>query len=260
VIRDVLDEPCDCCGRWPSRLAIVGDGSTWRIRCGYGTRLERIVDDSSEISEPPPTPTAEELRTLDFIRRVLEESQPAARTLVETYLHSRGIGIVPVVLRFAPKLRHAPSGLSLPAMLAPVVDVQGEIVGLHRTFLAAGGSGKADVSPNKMMLGRCARGAVRLGESGDELVIGEGLESSLTVMEATRRPTWASLSASGMRAVELPPLPLAAHVVIAADHDPAGLAAAERLAERLFSEGRHVRIAKPPTPGQDFNDLGRGVA
>lgn len=253
-------DACARCGRRPSRLAIIGDGSLWRARCGCGTRLERIVGDSSEIGEPPPTPTAEELRTLDFIRRLLGDSQPAAGSLAETYLRGRGIGIIPPVLRFAPKLRHAPSKASFPAMLAPVVDVAGELVGFHRTFLAADGSTKAAVEPNRMMLGRCAGGAVRLADATPELVIGEGLESSISVMQATDKPTWASLSASGMRAIELPPLPLGAQIVIAADHDSVGLEAADRLAERLYREGRLVRIAKPLIPGKDFNDLVRGAA
>ena len=55
----------------------------------------------------------------------------------------------------------------------------------------------------------------------------------------------------------LPELPLAAEVVIAADHDEAGLQAAERAAGQWLSEGRKVWIAKPPEYGTDFNDLAR---
>ena len=53
----------------------------------------------------------------------------------------------------------------------------------------------------------------------------------------------------------LPALPLAKSVLIAADHDPVGLAAASRAADRWTSEGRSVRIARPPKLGTDFNDL-----
>ena len=56
---------------------------------------------------------------------------------------------------------------------------------IHRTFLARDGSGKAPVDPVKMMLGPCRGGAVRLGEPGDVLMVGEGIETSLAAMQAT---------------------------------------------------------------------------
>jgi putative DNA primase/helicase len=51
-------------------------------------------------------------------------------------------------------------------------------------------------------------------------------------------------------------------VIICADHDANGVGecAARSAAERWLSEGRRVRIALPPKPGTDFNDVlaGRG--
>jgi hypothetical protein len=46
---------------------------------------------------------------------------------------------------------------------------------IHRTFLVPDGRGKAPVSPAKMMLGPCRGGAVRLGEAGEVLMVGEGI-------------------------------------------------------------------------------------
>ena len=53
--------------------------------------------------------------------------------------------------------------------------------------------------------------------------------------------------------------PLAAEVVIAADHDKnrTGMKAAEQAAELWASQGRKVSIALPPIPGADFNDMAR---
>jgi hypothetical protein len=42
------------------------------------------------------------------------------------------------------------------------------------TFLARDDSGKTPVDPQKMMLGPCRGGAVRLAPAGEELMIGEG--------------------------------------------------------------------------------------
>jgi phage/plasmid primase-like uncharacterized protein len=128
--------------------------------------------------------------------------------------------------------------------------------GLHRTWLRPDGLGKADVTDSKMMLGICAGGAVRLASAGPVMAVAEGIETALSVQQATGTPTWAALSAPGIEALILPPLPLAAEVTIAADNDASGRgqAAAEKAARRWIAEGRTVRIALPPA-GQDFNDV-----
>ena len=63
---------------------------------------------------------------------------------------------------------------------------------------------------------------------------------------------WAALSTSGLRSLDLP------HdvrdVIVLADGDEAGEAAARDCARRWKRDGRRVRIARPPQ-GMDFNDL-----
>jgi hypothetical protein len=73
-------------------------------------------------------------------------------------------------------------------------------------------------------------------------------------MQATGIPTWAALSAVGIRNLTLPPS--ITEVVIAADPDPVGIMAARAAARRWLAEGRRVSIARPPL-GLDFNDLAR---
>ena len=102
--------------------------------------------------------------------------------------------------------------------------------------------------------------AVRLARVGSKLILGEGIESTLSAMQAADLPGWACLSTSGLRGVILPNLPIASDVTIAADNDKAGIEAANEAAERLRGEGRTVRIALPPEPGTDFNDLIQGSA
>jgi hypothetical protein len=125
-------------------------------------------------------------------------------------------------------------------------------IGIHRTFLARDGNGKAPVSPVKMMLGPCRGGVVRLGEVSNALMVGEGIETCLAAMQATGTPTWAALSTSGLRALQLPAN--ITRVVILADGDDAGEAAAQNCARRWSAEGHDVRIARPPA-GTDFNDV-----
>ena len=123
---------------------------------------------------------------------------------------------------------------------------------IHRTFLTRDGAGKAPVDPQKMMLGPCRGGAVRLANPSDVLLVGEGIETSLAAMLATGHPAWAALSTSGLRALDLPND--VRDVIVLADGDEAGEAAARECAWRWKREGRRLRIARPPQ-GLDFNDL-----
>ena len=110
-----------------------------------------------------------------------------------------------------------------------------------------------------MMLGPVGGAAVRLAAAAEELAVAEGIESGLSAQQATGIPTWAAMSTSGLKTLILPPLPLAAEIVIAADNDAAGDRAARKAADRWIAEGRTVKIAKPPTEGDDFNDILKGA-
>jgi hypothetical protein len=128
---------------------------------------------------------------------------------------------------------------------------------IHRTFLARDGSGKAPVDPQKMMLGPVRGGAVRLAPAGDALMVGEGIETTLTAMHSRGHPAWAALSTSGLKALELPKD--VREVIILADGEEAGRRAARDAAERWRREQRLVRIAYAPE-GTDFNDVLMGKA
>jgi hypothetical protein len=184
---------------------------------------------------------------------IWQASSSAEGTLVETYLRSRGIVLPPPSrLRFHPALRHL-CGSVFPAMIALVTrGTDDHPIGIHRTFIANNGSGKAPVTPQKMMLGPCRGGAVRLCTGADSVMVGEGIESVLSVTQATDRPGWAALSTSGLRSLHLPVN--ISQVVVLADGDDAGEAAALACSRRWQREGRIVRIARPPR-GWDFNDL-----
>ncbi len=184
---------------------------------------------------------------------VWQSSVPPRGTLVEAYLASRRLDLPPSPrLRFHAGLYH-PSGRTWPVMVALVTcGVDDSPLAVHRTFLAKNGSGKAPVGPEKMMLGPCRGGAVRLATPSEVLMVGEGIETCLAAMQGTGHPAWAALSTSGLRALQLPPE--VRNVIVLADGDEPGEAAAQECAWRLQQEGRRVRIARPPR-GLDFNDL-----
>jgi putative DNA primase/helicase len=189
---------------------------------------------------------------------IWEAAMPAGGTPVEMYLAARGIHLqLPTTLRFHHGLKH-PSGGIWPAMVALVTrGADDTLLAIHRTYLARDGGGKAPVDPQKMMLDPCRGGAVRLGLPGNVLMVGEGIETCIAAMRATGHPAWAALSTSGLRALDLPKD--VRDVIVLADGDAPGEAAARDCAWRWKREGRRVRIARPPRE-MDFNDMLMGRA
>jgi hypothetical protein len=261
--------------REPSLSIAQGDSGKVLVRCHAGCEQHRVIAalrargiwtyadrrGSKTIGSPSGTTNQpdrySETRTQAALR-IWGATVPASGTLVETYLAARNIGIpAPAALRFHAAIKH-PSGQQWPAMVALVTrGTDGAPLAIHRTFLGRDGGGKAPIDPQKMSLGPCRSGAVRLANPGEVLMIGEGIETSLAAMLATGHPVWAALSTSGLRALNLPDD--VRNVIVLADGDDAGEAAARHCAWRWKHEGRCVRIARPPH-GLDFNDMLMGRA
>lgn len=202
---------------------------------------------------------AEAQRKAGQAKRLWHEAQPIAGTLAEAYLRGRGITCdLPPTLRFHPQAWHGPTARRYPAMVAAVQGAGAAAV--HRTWLRADGSGKADIDPAKAMLGAVSGGAVRLAGGPSRLVVAEGIESGLSLLCGLLDgpvTVWAALSTSGLRGLRLPPQP--GRLTIAADGDGPGREAARALADRAHALGWQVGILDPGT-GADFNDILTGKA
>ncbi|MDW8480903.1 MAG: DUF3987 domain-containing protein [Meiothermus sp.] len=163
------------------------------------------------------------------------EGATPGHPLLQRYLHARGLCIPP-----PPSLRLALWG-DTPVMLARITGPRGDLVGLHLTTLEPGGRARKEkrLAAGSKPLG----GAIRLFplEEGQPLALAEGIETALAVHQATGWPAWATVSASFMPYVHIPPE--VREVVICPDNDPPGLEAGRRLARRLPGEGRKVRLA-----------------
>jgi hypothetical protein len=104
-------------------------------------------------------------------------------------------------------------------------------------------------------------GAVKLWAAQSQLIVGEGIETTLAA--ATRisyhgtplRPAWSAVSSSALK--KLPVIAGVESLVILVDHDlnGQGQAAAAYCAERWNRAGRTVAKIKPKRPGEDFNDV-----
>jgi len=229
-----------------------------------------LLDDAA--GAPPPLAPAEVRRqheaeehnrrkriaiALDFWHH---ETASPNETAVERYWLARGLALPlpPTIHASRSWLRH-PDGGSRPAMIALVQHADHRPVAIHRTWLAVDGSGKASFRSPRLSLGPTGGAAVHLADATEHepLVIGEGIETAASVMVATGFPAWAAISAGGIERLILPALPAASSVIIAADYDRNGTGerAARTAAERWLAEGRRVRIALPPIPGSDWNDV-----
>jgi len=199
---------------------------------------------------------ADRTRRITQASKIWQSTRPASGTPTEAYLRSRGIKIdVPPSIRHHADLYHA-SGYSFPAMVAGVQAMDGEFLGVHRTYLDdsdGDGLGKARVTPNKAMLGPLRGGTVRLAPISPRMGVAEGLETSLSVQQAAGLPMLAALSAAGIENLQLPAEVL--EIVVCVDRDDDGVSerAARRLAARLHHEHRRIWIARPGE-GRDFND------
>ncbi|MDA3890016.1 MAG: toprim domain-containing protein, partial [Allgaiera sp.] len=186
--------------------------------------------------------------------RLWQEAQPIAGTVAESYLHGRGITRrLPDSLRFHPSCWHGPTARRFSALIALVEGGDGFAV--HRSYLRPDGTGKAEVTPSKAMLGAVAGGAVRLMDAQGPLVVAEGIETALSLacgLLCAPATIWAALSTSGLRSLRLPEQPH--RLTIATDGDEPGRAAGRDLATRAVALGWQVSLLPAPD-GRDWNDV-----
>ncbi|MEH3159824.1 MAG: CHC2 zinc finger domain-containing protein [Sphingomonas taxi] len=207
-------------------------------------------------------------------QRIVNESVPIEGTPAEAYLRSRGITMaLPHTLRFtrlAPPLIKGNGVLAangpglLPALVAIVTDMGGQLVGLQRTYLTEDGRKAAveetesDRKPKvKYSLGNVIGGSIQLGPPVASIIVTEGLEDGLTLAQALGRSVWVAAGTAMMPQMTFAPVTRA--VVIGADGDDAGAAAATKAAEAFATSGLVTRIMKPIPPFKDFNAQLMGV-
>jgi hypothetical protein len=192
----------------------------------------------------------------DAARRLFHAGQPIKGTLAETYLRARGITYLDDLpaLRFHPRCyyradENAPVE-TWPAMLAAVTDLDGTITGVHRTWLARDGSGKAPIATPRRAMGRLLGNGVRFGVATDVVAVGEGVETVLALRcVLPDMPMIAALSASHLAALVLP-VGLR-RLYITKDRDDPGTRAAATLIERAERAGIEPIALSPRS--DDFN-------
>ncbi len=191
-------------------------------------------------------------------RRLWRRCRAIDGTHAERYLHARGLARCRfAALRYHSELRYREGSTvrRLPALVAAVTGDDGAVTGVQRTWLDAHSPARAGVASPRKALGRVYGRAVRFGtvpaDGLASLVVGEGIETVLSVVTAVPDITAAAALSAGSLGAFAPP-PGVARLVIARDNDIEGEQAAMRLARRCARAGVAACVAVPE--GGDFND------
>lgn len=201
----------------------------------------------------PPAPTG----SPEAARRLWAITKPIVGTLADAYLRARGITDLRgcEALRFHPRCWYRPDERapteSWPAMIAAVTDLSGAVTGVHRTWLAPDGLGKAPIDTPRRAMGVLLGHAVRFGAASDVLAAGEGIETMLSLRCAMpAMPMAAALSASHLASLQFPPA--LRRLYIARDADAAGETAVAALTEAAEAAGVEALVLSPQLG--DFNE------
>jgi hypothetical protein len=239
-----------------------------RIQRGFHTLREALEEARSFLTEPAHLATVVRppvaRNSPQAARRLFAASKPVVGTLAETYLRSRGItcSLDLPALRFHPACYHRDRDdvrSTWPALIAAVTDRSGSLTGVHRTWLASDGCGKAPLDDPRRALGDILGHAVRFGVADDVVAAGEGLETMLALRSLLPdMPMLTALSANHLALVLVPEC--VRRLYVAVDNDRAGRAAAARLVERVKSPGVAARLLVPSLDDWNADIMAFGIA
>jgi hypothetical protein len=216
-------------------------------------RLPRAEPAPDRTSRAPLAPHG----SSDAARRLYAISRPIRGTIAETYLRNRRITALheASALRFHPRCYYrsdadAPT-VAWPALIAGVTDLDGKIIGVHRTWLNPSGDDKAPVGTPRRAMGSLLGHGVRFGAVGEIMAAGEGIETMLSLRTVLPTlPMVAALSATHLAVLSFHPS--LRRLYIARDADRAGERAAAALIERAQKAGIEA-LRLSPILG-DFNE------
>ncbi len=183
---------------------------------------------------------------------IVRDCIPINGTPATAYLKHRGITIEP-----PPCIRYRPNAYGkYGALVAQAMSDNGTVLAVQQIYLTDSGE-KAPVPvikrTNKAVDKWAEKSAVHL-LGKPPLILTEGVETALSIWQATGQETRACLGVSNIGSA---PIPKGMDVIVARDGDPAGSKAdaqIKRAIGKLHQRGASVKVATPPE-GKDFNDL-----
>jgi P4 family phage/plasmid primase-like protien len=215
------------------------------------TEQDGSIEQSPDAVSGPDAPTSDDAADgANKVAKIVAAGQSIAGTPAELYLRSRAItAAVPDCIRFRVFKKYC-------ALVALATDVDGNVLAVQQVYLTPNGTkAQFEVSKrtNKAVDGWAEKSAVRL-PGKLPLILAEGVETALSIWQATGQETWACL---GVVNIGRAPVPEGADVIIARDGDQPGSKADYQIGKALRSlrrRGHSVSVATPPE-GEDFNDV-----
>jgi len=222
-------------------------------------------------SEPrPTTEQPENLRRQDDEKERIALARKILRaacdnddlTLAKRYFKGRSLTTIPPGTMMLTAKQSYALGLRrhFPAVVWPIVnrDPNQFKLAAHVIHLSKDGREKLAVPKPKKSYGVMKGGYVvvnRLDHLNPRLIVGEGVENTTAASEIVGAdwPAIAAVSATNLHNLILPPW--SREIIIAADHDAAGLTAAREAARLWARSDRVIRIAFPGDKGADWNDV-----
>ena len=223
------------------------------VRAIVTTSQEAFLQHPDHATPPSRKPASKKDEMAAKVNGIIADGQDIGGTPAETYLRNRGITTspLPATIRFRPNA-YGRYG----ALLALATDSDGTIHGLQQIYVTEDGR-KAPVKvqkrTNKAHDGWSDVSAVRFPGTAP-IVLTEGVETALSVWQATGHETWACLGVSNIARAAVPD---GVPIIVARDGDEPNSKADHRLRRAvtiLRGQGREVAVAETPA-GMDFNDV-----
>jgi putative DNA primase/helicase len=251
------DDWRDCRDHVRARLGLPswepGDGQNRRVIGSVRELDQRALDAQAE--ERPHT--QDDRKRIECARAIWDEARNLRGTLAESYLQLRKIFPLDdealTALRFHPRCpwRNENTGQTdrVPALIAAFRSIDDDkITAVHRVALTADAH-----KIGRRMLGIVQGAAIKLDHDvGDEIAVGEGIETCLAARLLGIRSVWA-LGSVGMIST-FPVLPNVTTLRLIAENDKASADAIDYCGTRWQRAGRRVRVIKPTFDAKDLND------
>jgi putative DNA primase/helicase len=251
------DDPIACKDYVRARLGLPswqpGDEQDRRVDASRRARFDQTVTDREAEKRPR---SEDDHHRIERAVAIWHEARDPGGTLAQTYLNVHrkldlDDDLAGGVLRFHPACpwRNENTGNTdrVPALIAAFRSIDdGTITAIHRIALNSDGS-----KISRRMLGVVHRAAVMLDPIGNELAIGEGVETCMAARQLGIRPTWA-LGSTGSIA-GFPILDGVKRLIILGETGAASREAIQFCGRRWCRARRRVRIIRPSV-GDDLND------
>jgi putative DNA primase/helicase len=212
----------------------------------------------TETDAGPRAWTDDEVLRIAAARRIWEEAQDSRGTLAEQYLReSRKLhlpdDLADRLLRFHPRCpwRNENTGNidRVPALIVPFRSIDDDtITAVHRIALKSDGT-----KLGRRMLGVVHRAAIKLDPTGEQLAVGEGLETAMAARQLGYGPAWGLGSVGGISF--FPIIDGVKQLTILGEQGAASARAIKMCGTRWRKAGRRVRVVMPDPDFSDLNDV-----